>query len=684
MFVVFKNYQKVYIDLLEAYRKAESNDLSLTLHSNSKIYVSMSLTPEEHENQNSPTMIRLLTLLPGSRQDSIECFLNRAYLSKSEMPEFDALSYVWGRDAPGNSITINGSSFVVSASVYQALTHLRHARSSRTLWIDAICINQCDIDERAAQVLIMSKIYCKAQNVLVWLGPRVPLGLPHVLEHIKALSQNSRPRSQREPSSIHYGTVKAIIKLLEHPWWSRVWVVQEIVVARQAFIICGRQKIEWNRFCRLVHSVASYHSFHQHSRGAHFKEFIALEAYCRNRAGAFDRHGLENEVLLARGTASDVLSPVFDFRMRDATDVRDKIFALQGVIDAPILQKPDYTKQAYELTLGFSKQHIRNSKGLSILNLADCMQQSSFHLSGINHRRSFLAQVLKDIEERTTTKETIVSEPAVPSWCPAFMNPTAIAEGVHRRPLWTGLPGNDCTGPFSATDNMSVSEYTMTNFFNDENASKLPITALLELRDTVSAIGPVYSPSVFHLRHDMRQVLQRRLPHARSSLTGLWDSTKVLDEWRKLWHKVYVSRTSLESTSSHQTPFDENGIFNLTLHGGKQGFDIMDQKHSALRDAVCTGRQFFTTERGLCGLGPQGLRVGDETHVILGCQVPVVLRRYLDHQDHDTLKVRTEDQKERELIYVGQAYINELMVYNGDLSEDIRTGKVTLEERFLI
>lgn len=64
----------------------------------------------------------------------------------------------------------SGSQFLVTASLYEALSYLRYPDRTRTLWIDAVCINQDDIEERAAQVAIMRLIYTQADRVIIWLG----------------------------------------------------------------------------------------------------------------------------------------------------------------------------------------------------------------------------------------------------------------------------------------------------------------------------------------------------------------------------------------------------------------------------------------------------------------------------------------------------------------------------------
>ncbi|KAJ4334110.1 hypothetical protein N0V95_009253 [Ascochyta clinopodiicola] len=113
--------------------------------------------------------VRLATILPDDRGTDLEVKLEHADLGSH--PRYECLSYAWGPIDHELSIKLNGSSFRVSSTLYIALEHLRHARQERKIWIDAISINQADVEERSKQVSIMKRIYQNATRVIVWLGP---------------------------------------------------------------------------------------------------------------------------------------------------------------------------------------------------------------------------------------------------------------------------------------------------------------------------------------------------------------------------------------------------------------------------------------------------------------------------------------------------------------------------------
>lgn len=90
-----------------------------------------------------------------------------------DRPQFDALSYAWGRGTPGSrrAILLNEThSLQMTDNLFAALRRLRRRFASRQLWIDAICINQDDLEERNHQVSMMDQVYLSAQHVCIWLG----------------------------------------------------------------------------------------------------------------------------------------------------------------------------------------------------------------------------------------------------------------------------------------------------------------------------------------------------------------------------------------------------------------------------------------------------------------------------------------------------------------------------------
>lgn len=118
----------------------------------------------------SRRQIRLLTLQASRRfKDPIQCSLHT--VSLDDEPEFWALSYVWGNSFVTVDITVDGSPAEATTNLASALRHIRRAFGQVVIWVDAVCINQKDDEEKGKQVQMMGTIYTKAAKVIGWLGP---------------------------------------------------------------------------------------------------------------------------------------------------------------------------------------------------------------------------------------------------------------------------------------------------------------------------------------------------------------------------------------------------------------------------------------------------------------------------------------------------------------------------------
>ncbi|KAB8278595.1 heterokaryon incompatibility protein-domain-containing protein [Aspergillus minisclerotigenes] len=131
-------------------------------------------------------------------------------------------------------------------NLYAALLYLRERQLERLLWIDAICINQGDEDEKAQQIQFMPMIYGQASQVIVWLGETADQS-DKALETIR-LAVDDEP-SEDKPTDIQQEmNHTAIVRLLERPWFRRLWVLQEVHAAQDILVICGDVKIHGYTF----------------------------------------------------------------------------------------------------------------------------------------------------------------------------------------------------------------------------------------------------------------------------------------------------------------------------------------------------------------------------------------------------------------------------------------------------
>jgi hypothetical protein len=117
------------------------------------------------------SQFRLLNILSGSGRQRIACRPNGYNIDAA--PAYEALSYAWGSPENPLKIDVNGKAFTVTRNLNAALRRLRSPDKNRLVWVDAICINQKDTDERSHQVQRMAQIYSNAEQVIVWLGDEI-------------------------------------------------------------------------------------------------------------------------------------------------------------------------------------------------------------------------------------------------------------------------------------------------------------------------------------------------------------------------------------------------------------------------------------------------------------------------------------------------------------------------------
>ncbi|KAK0665267.1 heterokaryon incompatibility protein-domain-containing protein [Cercophora samala] len=253
---------------------------------------------------STPTCIRLLSIKPRTQTADMSqpMQLCMREVDLDDNPVYETLSYTWGEpltvfstlqaklEALSSStkellpVLCEGKILHVTYNLYMYLLTWRRIQSlmadkeimekmgpgvansslklPEEMWIDAVCINQADIDEKSAQVAMMGRIYSSCQKVTIWLGPQDEFSTT-ALTILKRLSRVS----QEEARAFVKMDDEAVCQLLGFPdttssvWWSvfallnrawfrRVWVVQELALAPEAQVQCGMISTSWELISR--------------------------------------------------------------------------------------------------------------------------------------------------------------------------------------------------------------------------------------------------------------------------------------------------------------------------------------------------------------------------------------------------------------------------------------------------
>jgi hypothetical protein len=169
---------------------------------------------------------------------------------------YEAVSWCWGREPHDQILRVHDNTkvfaFPISKNLKMALWALRTNDEVRQLWVDAICINQGDTEERNQQVPRMDRIYGGAQNVCIWLGEEgeeSKLAMEFIRDRVLELWKFDELIENRTLAK-HWA---ALIRLMKRPWFSRRWVVQEIALSpRGGTIYCGKDSNSWQDFADAV------------------------------------------------------------------------------------------------------------------------------------------------------------------------------------------------------------------------------------------------------------------------------------------------------------------------------------------------------------------------------------------------------------------------------------------------
>ncbi|OAG04197.1 HET-domain-containing protein [Paraphaeosphaeria sporulosa] len=198
--------------------------------------------------------IRILKLYPSNPQNpDVECELIESGTDGIE--KYEALSWCWGKEQKENFINIRQKNKIyvkkVQPNLFEALKALRYRTKDRYLWVDAVCIDQENLEEKNHQVEMMFEIYGKASKVCIWLGTANDsscLALRFIENEVLHLKDFDRLCEQRDASE----KWEALLELMQRPWFSRRWVVQEIALAQEATVYCGEHSIGWRDFAVAV------------------------------------------------------------------------------------------------------------------------------------------------------------------------------------------------------------------------------------------------------------------------------------------------------------------------------------------------------------------------------------------------------------------------------------------------
>lgn len=332
-----------------------------------------------------PSCMRLLLLLPGRFDDPLcgEIF-EAEFPSCPDTCLYEALSYAWGAQTNWQPLYVvqpDGSSsgtINLTPNLHSALRHLRLEHSTRTIWCDLISINQSNIKERQHEIIRMADIYRNARQVTIWLGPEADQSSLAVkaiastgsqiqlLPELRSWEpmQNADPRFSRASQEIPHSQqeLEAIQRLFARSWFKRLWVRQEVTLARLAVVMVGHDQVSWTHLI----SAASF-----------LDTFIRLRGKSRT---AFGRDLMNLVELGCLKAYKDILEIFHACRECECTEDYDRVYGLLGLLspERTLAIRPDYSKGPKNVYQDLVMQYHRHHQRLNILTLCEAAEAPSW------------------------------------------------------------------------------------------------------------------------------------------------------------------------------------------------------------------------------------------------------------------------------------------------------------------
>jgi hypothetical protein len=601
--------------------------------------------PLDPEIQNS---FRLLKLHAGAGNAPLSCELWHQALAKSR--EFDALSYVWGSPEeldPTNVYLSNPPhEYPTATSVLRrlpilsnlrgALRQLRLPKEDRFIWVDALCINQLDHAEKSQQVPMMGKIYQSARSVVIWLGDEAD-DSDLALSFIPQVTDRSQlDRIFHIPDKRSTDKWYALFKMMNRPWFSRRWVVQEFAFAKKAKIYCGNGSVDWPLFAnaatlfgqRQQDIVKLFRLSPDYNHNAEiFGEVQGLGALqLINAVNGLFRRSDDDQILESLLSLETLVTSLNAFQTKDCRDCIYAVMPLaktsqEGVTagssnsqQAPA--KPiwptlpiDYNRPFHEVAQGFVASCFKSSNSLDII----CRSWAPFPNY---YYSSFQSPVLSSW---VCTMDDSVFEIKADGQFYRKRGDSLV--GVPGRPIYQASRGF----PF---------------FFFDLDSPREDPSSYLEMaRFSEYTVKPLKAPTLEVKGWNIGTVGSLGERAMEGIIPEDWFQMANWNERRQPAPEAfYRTMVADRGADGGSPPSWYKGSFEKALANSGTG-DVMLQRtilqtkwtvttEVLLRvQSIIWNRRFVITNQGAFGLVPVNAQMGDAIMVLYGLSVPVVLRK---------------------------------------------------------
>lgn len=626
------------------------------MNSLTRRYTYQDLDPEASDS------FRLLSLLPGEPDSPIICELRHARRTGPTEP-YESVSYAWGDLSLDSEIILNGSLHPITRNLERALRSLRHGTdgAARTLWVDAICIDQSHVAERNHQVAQMGEIYAGGERVIVWLGDASKDSDTAIL-FMNAVQARLAAKGEFSPGALYSGqylesdfrdTIQeflkpqfdknwdAVARLLSTTWWNRAWVVQELVIARDAIFQCGKSVIPWDTVENIIITFTSEKKL-TISRSNHW--FTTSGAYLRSWSISWIRYAFK------RDGSIPLFTLLGRIRRQDCSDPRDKVYCILGMSPPELREQlhPDYTKDLCEVFTAAAVADMNTSGRLDALTLVD-----HGHRPHTERLPSWVADL------RTVARGNL-------PWPKGPMPKPYIAFSENLRTLHTrGI----------MIDTVLETQIQGTSMPFNQLLPPDPVRWTWDLSEIITRLvdeGEIRTPKTTQVnaQQDLRRSVERTIYAVMTAghvnkyaVQKLHDVIYPDEETHGETKSDVKSDIEAKPTAGHsEGGKTQQGVSTFLTSGDTQAPEGSYMKpidwKILLNNAVnqTLGRTIILSSKRYLGLAPEAVESGDQVFALFGLRQLAILRP----QDDDTYK------------FVGTAYVHGLM--RGEWQEDLKLG----------
>jgi hypothetical protein len=600
-----------------------------------------------HKLPNDQNTIRLLILHPGLFGSSIHCDLVTSSLEDSETMKFEALSYCWGDATNTNNISLSHlrdhnclesqGNFQITSGLDEALRHLRYSDNrKRVLWVDSICINQGDLQERGFQVDIMGDIYSHASSVLVWLGESDDSSR-RATSLLKSVSGRDFAwealYNTNDFGPVYPKMLGDISRFFAYPWFRRVWVVQEVWKAKNAIVFCGSDSVPWGKVVESNTWMMEGHGGGM--SGFHLHTLPSIWTKLRDHRNLMNSNKETTAIdIPEKSTRFAILDLVLEGTELNSTDPRDKIYAMLGMRiemqhtdNTPSALRSDYTKSTSEAFTELTRWWIVEYKSLRIL--------SAVHAS--------TNRTWQELKHKSRVESQLST--AHPSWA-----------------LWHEGNGKWAKRTLGMSGLYQAAAETIPSLTSLDtlNPRHLSLTGL-----QIGVVLSIHPFPYFHIKDvELLEAYTRLLDPAGEN--GTWNFGPTFDEGQRRNDDQSDNEAKgliLDHYIAHWGNYPE-------LQNEEVSWEEGETYSWAKASFPCHGKCFFRNSAGNFGLCPPGTNPGDLVVVLFGGSVPFIL------------SARGNSTKLKGYELVGECYLQGEM--HGAAIEKQQRGELTIEQFVLV